>query len=230
MEYIQYNREERDLCAHLFRLLLEDQPNWGPLKEFLKKEEVKSPRVYCEVAIIRDAYFARKPNTRSFVSSICDLIAKQNEVSEYTPFNDLPDPIKDPAETHPKQIKQKLEKRGMILKEADIIVYGTLQAMFNAKPDLVICEGGNIFVYEAKYTMDFDDLQLDRTRQIVEVWAKLLYADLGFDNEPSIEIRTLGLTEHQPDISWEYVEKLAQKWWSEDDFSVRVLSKVHNIN
>ena len=35
LNYQKYNREERDICAHLFRLLLDDQENWQPLKEFL---------------------------------------------------------------------------------------------------------------------------------------------------------------------------------------------------
>ena len=40
MDYLEYNREERDLCAHLFRLLLEDQPHWGPLRKFLGMEAI----------------------------------------------------------------------------------------------------------------------------------------------------------------------------------------------
>ena len=60
LDYTTYNREERDICAHLFRLLLEDQPNWGPLCQFLGVEAVANPRVYCEVALVRDAYMKRK--------------------------------------------------------------------------------------------------------------------------------------------------------------------------
>jgi hypothetical protein len=95
MDYIRYNREERDLCAHLFRLLLDDQLGWGPLTAFMGVKSVTNPRLFCEAAILRDAYFARKPNIADLMSAVCDLIALQNTVTNYTPFNDLPPDIRD---------------------------------------------------------------------------------------------------------------------------------------
>ena len=110
MDYINYNREERDICTHLFRLLLEDQPNWRPLKEFLNKDNAENPRIFCEVAIIRDAYFIRKPEVQKFMSSMCDLIAQQNKITNYTHFENLPKDLQNSAKTHPKQIAFKLKE------------------------------------------------------------------------------------------------------------------------
>lgn len=226
MEYINYNREERDLCAHLFRLLLENQPDWVPLKAFLKIESVTSPRIFCEAALIRDAYFARKPNIDQFISDVCEIIAQQEKVVSYTHFRDLSEEIRNPEKTHPKQIKMKLNDGNKELSTEDKRVYGSLQAMFNAKPDLVICEGKTLYVFEAKYTLDFEPTQLNRTRQIAEVWQKVLYRDLSFSEMPEIQIKTLGLAKFSPDISWETVLDIAKNWWGENDFSIRVLSKV----
>lgn len=226
MDYVAYNREERDLCAHLFRLLLEDQPRWRPLCQFLGVDTVSNPRVFCEMALLRDAYFARKPDTSDLLSRVCDLIAEQNGAEGYTRFGDLPADLKDPRRTHPKQIGYKLNNEHGPVSDADKTVYGSLQAMCNAKPDLVICEGTSLFVYEAKYTLGFDQAQLVRTRHIAEVWATLLYEDLGFSDRPAVHVRTLGLGRYEPDVTWETVHSLAKEWWGEQDFSVRVLGKV----
>jgi hypothetical protein len=226
MEYIRYNREERDICAHLFRLLLEDQPEWGPLKEFLGKETIDNPRIFCEAAILRDAYYERKPHISQFISDVCDIIAQQNEIKTYRTFSELPEEFRNPNKTHPKQIKFKMKNCGKELSEADRTVYGSLQAMFNAKPDLVICEGNNLYVYEAKYTLGFDQEQLKRTEEIAEVWKKILFRDLGFKEEPDIQIRKLGLDMFRPNISWEKILEIARKCWGEADFSVKVFSKV----
>ena len=41
-----------------------------------------------------------------------------------------------------------------------------------------------------------------------EVWAKLLHNDLGFENEPNVEMRTLGMSKYTPNISWEAISRL----------------------
>ena len=228
MNYLSYNREERDLCAHLFRLLLEDQPNWVPLRKFLDIDIVDTPRIFCEVALIRDAYYERKPDVRDFLSELCDLIALQELGNEggYIKFSELPDAIQDSRQTHPKQIKYKLDELGLLTSRADRNVYGALQGMFNAKPDLAICTGKKLLIYEAKYTCGFDDTQLQRTRNIGNVWAKLLYKDLGFDQQPEVEVYKLGMEDFQPDVSWENIYRIAKEYWGMDDYSTRVLSKV----
>lgn len=230
MEYQKYNREERDICAHLFRLLLDDQKNWEPLKDFLGDSQVSDPRIYCEVALIRDAYHVRKPDIQQFMNELIDLIARQNDVISYTHFPHLPDFIKNPDQTHPKQILFKLRDRGLLEIEGNKVVYGNLQAIFNAKPDLVVCNGSNLVVYEAKYTSGFHTEQMERTKKIGCVWQKLLFRDLGFASEPSLTIRKLGMASTRPDISWETVYEIAEKHWGESDFSVVVLSKVLSVN
>jgi len=234
MNYLAYNREERDLCAHLFRLLLEDQPHWGPLRHFIGKDIGGTPRIYCEVALIRDAYYERKErkdhkeDAHDFLSNLCDLIASQElgNGETYTKFTKLPDAIRDSKQTHPKQIKYKLDELGLLTSRADRNVYGALQGMFNAKPDLAICTSKKLLIYEAKYTCGFDDAQLQRTRNIGNVWAKLLYKDLGFDEQPEVEVYKLGMEYFQPDVSWENIYRIANEYWGMDDYSTMVLSKV----
>ena len=228
MEYIKYNREERDLCAHLFRLILDDQPNWGPLKAFLKTDNVNNPRIFCEAALIRDAYHERKPEIDNFMTDLCGFVADQIGITNYTNYHNLDKELKNPSLTHPKQIAYKIKKGGYQHKEADLKLYGALQAMFNAKPDLVICEGNNLYVYEAKYTLGFDSVQLTRTKEISEVWQKLFYRDLGFKSKPDIHVRKLGLKKFKPTISWEDIYEIAVRYWGQNDFSTVVLSKVLN--
>lgn len=248
--YLTYNREERDLCAHLFRLLLEDQPRWQPLKDFLDTDFTGSPRVFCEAALLRDAYHTRKPSQndnkdivseklehlKAFLNNVCELIATQEEVSDnYTPFCELkPELLLNPRKTHPKQIAYKLKEIGALRKPGDDKVYGALQGMFNAKPDLVICVDNTMYIYEAKYYMPFDVLQLERTKKIGQVWAELLHRDLGFASKPQVEVRMLGLHKHKPQpeasryrfTSWEEVITIALKTWNETDYSMKVLSKI----
>jgi hypothetical protein len=119
-----------------------------------------------------------------------------------------------------------LRHANVALQEGDAVVYGSLQAMFNAKPDLLICEGNNLFVFEAKFKLGFDAAQLGRTDQIAEVWRELLYEDLGFEQQPDNKRKTIGLAKYGPDISWERIHELAMKWLGPEDFSTRVLSKV----
>ncbi len=225
LDYTIYNREERDICAHLFRLLLEDQPNWGPLCQFLGVEAVANPRVYCEVALIRDAYHARKPDSDEFMTELVELVAQQEQVANHTPFQKLPDVIKDPCRTHPKQIRFKLKDEYGELSESDNAVYGAVQGMFNAKPDLVVCTDEGVYIYEAKYTMPFDEEQLRRTCAIGEVWGKLLFPDLGQAGPFEPKVMKLGLDRYGPDISWTQVHSIAESVWGGDDFSVKVFEK-----
>jgi hypothetical protein len=257
LDYLTYNREERDLCAHLFRLLLEDQPRWQPLKDFIETDFTGSPRVFCEAALLRDAYHTRKPHKNDnknieseklaglteFLNNVCELIAAQEKVSNnYTPFSKLePFELRTPRETHPRQIAYKLKEIGALRMPGDGKVYGALQGMFNAKPDLVICVDNTMYIYEAKYHMPFDELQLERTKKIGQVWAELLHRDLGFDSKPKVEVRMLGLKKDKPQegvsryrfISWEKVLKIAKKQWNPtnkdwvaSDYSMKVFSKV----
>lgn len=160
------------------------------------------------------------------MDDLCELIARQNHITSYTHFADLPQSIKDPSQSHPKQIRFKLGDMGRLDAVGDQVVYGCLQGMFNAKPDLVVCTGSELVVYEAKYTSAFVAEQMQRTKHIGEVWATLLYKDLGFESQPTVSVRTLGMASASPDISWEGVYRIAARHWGETDFSVAVLSKV----
>ena len=113
MDYLRYNREERDLCAHLFRLLLDDQSNWRPLKAFLKVDTVDNPRIFCEVALIRDAYKERVRNKDyiSFMNSLVKIVADQEGVKDFTKFNALDENLRDPESIHPKQIAYKIKNQ-----------------------------------------------------------------------------------------------------------------------
>ena len=111
----------------------------------------------------------------------------------------------------------------------DRTVYGSLQAMFNAKPDLAICEGNNLFVYEAKFTSRFSEKQMKRTTEISEVWRELLYSDFGFNSKPEVQVLKLGMERDGVDVSWERIYDLAKKHLGESDYSMRSISKVMNI-
>jgi len=138
-KYSEYNREERNLCAHLFRLLLMDHPDYGPLKEFTGDPELENPRLYTEAALLRDAYQVRKPAVNALIDEVCRIIIKQEDLSECRLYSELPDVLKDPGRTHPKQIRDKADKAGISLTEDEGILFASLQGMFNAKPDLMVC-------------------------------------------------------------------------------------------
>ncbi len=161
---------------------------------------------------------------------MCRQIAVQENVDAdaYIKFSDLPEKIQNPEKTHPKQIKYKLEEAGKLKSEEDRKVYGSLQGMFNAKPDLAVCTGNKLFIYEAKYTSSFDEEQMRRTMNIGKIWAEteILYTGLGFDEPPDVEVYKLGLKRFNPDVSWEQVYEIAQDHWGRDDFSTKVFSKV----
>lgn len=224
-DYDRYNREERYICTHLFRLLHEPTGNFHALSQFLGGNlDVTGFRIYAEVALIRDAYHERRGNPNPFMDSLVAIVARQEEVSDYRLYSQLePRELCTPHLTHPKQIRF---KAAGALTESENKVYGAVQGMFNAKPDLVVCIGTHLLVYEVKLTLDFDQEQLKRTRNISEVWAQLLYRDLGFQSPPEVTILTLGLARYKPDMSWERVKQIADEIYPESDRSRRALTQV----
>jgi hypothetical protein len=102
-------------------------------------------------------------------------------------------------------------------------VYKEIQGMFNAKPDLAIVAGDYLVVVEAKLTGNFQEEQMRRTAKIVEVWAKLLYADLGFAAKPCYTVIKLGLAKTGADLTWEELENITRKYYSEHDRTVKCL-------
>ena len=217
MRYDQYNREERYLCCHLFRLLHEPANGYGPLRTFLGgAEDIEGFSLFVEVALIRDAYRHRRSDPASFMDSLVALIARQQGVDGCRCYSLLDTDLCNPALTHPRDISRKGLSR---LTAEESKVYGVMSAMFNAKPDLVIVLANRIVVFEAKFTLGFDPKQLARTRAIGEVWATLLHEDLGYARPPAVDVRTLGMSRFSPDVSWEQVAKIAADTYPPEDRS-----------
>src|SRR5689334_17192894 len=175
IKYDNYNREERAACAHLFRLLHEKLENKtkSPLGLLLQRLSTKklayaTPHfdltelnfdnvgIFFEVAILRDAYNRRKDDMHPFMAALTRVIMQQENVTACTLFSKLPAVLNDPKETHPRQIKQKAAEQGVRFTPAEMKVYGAMQGMFNAKPDLAITVDGMLLVVEAKFTENFD--------------------------------------------------------------------------
>jgi len=227
MLYDEYNREERYVCSHLFRLLhdwIAPSSSGKKMAEFLALSGMTSApvdwsalKIFSEVALIRDAYFARKPQVSPFMDSLVSHIAAQEGVVSYTHFGDMPQTLTDPALTHPKQILEKARSEGMKLSDSDQRVYGSVQAAFNAKPDLAIAGPKDLIVYEAKFTQAFDPGQLERTTKIADIWATILYADLGFATKPKVLIARIGHASADPDVSWNWLAEAAASTYAAQD-------------
>jgi len=223
MNYIAYNREERNLCAHLFRLLHIDNNNYYILSKFLEPFEFSRFDIFTEVALIRDAYF-NSANKTEFLDELVKCISKEEKLEGCTFYSELDGELKDPSRTHPSQIALKAKKNGYNLTKDDEHVYKCLQAYFNAKPDLAIILDNQIVIYEAKLTMPFNPIQMERTKKIAAIWSKLLFEDLGFDTEPDYKVKTLGLQINNPDISWERIRSIAAEVLNENDKSLFTLN------
>ena len=234
--YDKYNREERAICAHLFRLLHEhlEKKTESPLAQFLKIvfncglsfknghknfSDLKFDKVaiYCEMALIRDAYQNKKPNINSFMDALTQLIMHQENVKKCKLFSELPKPLNDLKKTHPKQIRMKASSERIELSDDENRVYESMQGMFNAKPDLILIVDDLLLVCEAKFTERFDEIQLKRTRNITEIWASLLYEDLGFTQPPVYSVFKLGANCFNPAINWTEVSKIAEETYRKDD-------------
>ncbi len=215
MHYDEYNREERYLCSHLFRLLHEPNDDYRALRQFLGCDEmVEGFRVLAEVALIRDAYHERRSAPNGFMDKMTRLLMTQEDAPNCRVYSKLPGQLAIPSKTHPKHIRQ---KGIQYLTPDEKRVYGAMQGMFNAKPDMAICCGNQLVVYEAKFTMPFDDEQLERTRKIGEVWRELLFEDLGFTAVPELHVLKLGMGVGQPGVSWESILEIAETVYPEGD-------------
>jgi hypothetical protein len=196
----------------------------GHLAEFLIRSGVQGPpvgisgaRIYFEVALIRDAYYARKPDTGDFMDRLVNMVAQQEDIPEFRTFTQLPALLQDPSRTHPRHIRQKAIEEGVPLSEAESHLYGAIQGVFNAKPDLAIALQGTVIAYEAKFTQAFGRDQTTRTERIVEIWKALLYEDLGFSSPPNALTAAIGPERSNPDISWEWLLDMANDTYPPDD-------------
>lgn len=247
--YDFYNREERALCAHLFRLLherMDDKEN-SPLRQFvafladenlvwtngqpnMRVVPLENPAIYCEVALIRDKYKSEKvqqPDEELFVDKLVRHIAVHRNFSQYRRYSELEKELhKRDEKTHPRQIKHQARQLGIVLNSDEVDIYGEVQSMFNAKPDLAITFDNVLLVCEAKFTERFDGDQFQRTNDIAEVWAKLLYEDLGFSQQPKYTVFKLGASAQKPHISWEQVLTIAEIYDKSDRTRIAIEAAV----
>lgn len=230
--YDSHNREERALCSHLFRLLherLATSPESSPLQQVLELLQTRlqftagcpelsavGASIFAEVALIRDAYYHRKPNVAPFMDALVELVREQQQIPDARLYSALPEELRDPRRTHPKQIAQKGTALGL-LGPNDQRVYGAIQGMFNAKPDLAIVLPSCFILVEAKLTQTFDSAQMARSQRIAEVWSRLLFADLGYASPPSYAVARLGGEHGGADISWQEVRGIATRTYGETD-------------
>ncbi len=227
MLYTQYNREERNICAHLFRVLHCPNEDYKILREFIGTSKlINQFDIFSEVALIRDAYHFREKNKSNFIDNIVKIIIEQENVKNCRLYSELPSILNNGRKTHPLQIRQKAKSKGFSLTLDENRVYGSLQGMFNAKPDLAIFLEDLVLVYEAKLTQNFNIQQLNRTQNIVEVWTRLLYNDLGYNSSPEYKILKLGIKKSNPDISWERIVDIVSSVLPKDDKSYLTMSSV----
>jgi hypothetical protein len=241
-EYDRYNREERAICAHLFRLLHESldkefESPFGQLVKLIIEREIKFYNVggkstslnfnnigiYTEVAIIRDYYKKNSRTPHTFLDDLVTLIMKQEQISNgcrrYSELSELGYGLNKPWETHPKQILLKASEYNLPLTINEKRVYGALQGMFNAKPDLVLTIDNKLFVIEAKFTEKFNEDQLNRTLNIAQVWSELLYQEYGFSCKPEYAVVKLGASKYNPNITWEDVSSIGDRTYPLNDKS-----------
>ncbi len=241
--YDTYNREERAICAHLFRLLHENisEKEKSPLGIFLSQLQKNRPdfrfsswlyenvQIFCEVAIIRDVFQNLKPSVNEFMDSFTKLIMIQEGIQSCRLYSELPAILNNPKLTHPKQIRHKAATERIEFTQNESKVYGAMQGMFNAKPDLVITIDNNLLVFEAKFTESFDEEQLQRTKNISEIWSKLLYGDFGFPEPPEYIVIKLGSTKLGADIGWAEILEIAKDIYDESDRTFIALKNGVNL-
>lgn len=248
MRYDEYNREERAICSHLFRLLFEklatDPENSGlaailnvlvkkslnfsktcNFAEDIFKIDLSQASIYTEVALIRDAYHVRKPDIEPFMNRLVSIVAIQEQVKKFRIYSELPEDLKNPKSTHPRQIKMKADKTGVKLTDEERKIYGAIQVMYNAKPDLAIAVDKYLIVFEAKFTEPFDGAQMQRTNNIARVWAELLYEDLGFADIPIYTVAKLSDKKQGVDLSWQEVLEVARTLYGTNDRSLLAFEK-----
>lgn len=241
--YDRYNREERALCSHLFRLLHEPAPSAElepPIVQFARllidnreiewigdpnlspKADWQQVRMYSEVALLRDAYKDRLTRAEhdEFMDEIVAEVSRIENVNDCISWSELM-AQQTKGRIHPRRVLNTLENRGLSsLIDGNQAVYCTIQSMFNSKPDMALTFNGHLVLIEAKFTQKRDGKQIALARKIVRVWASILYEDLGFAELPkAYAVATLGA--HKDDITWSDVANIADQYYNENDISRR---------
>ena len=236
-QYDTFNREERAICAHLFRLLHHnlDKKEESPLGKFIdilstkslvftpnKRENPlqnldysKNVAIYCEVALIRDYYNICSANEKEeFLDKVIQIIDNNQNIC--TSISELKRKLKNNKLPHPSRIKYNFKDDFKLLPKKEREFYNTLQGVFNAKPDMAITIDNILGVGEAKLTEPFDTKQLKLTHCIAQIWSELLYKNLGFIEQPHYAVFKIGKTNTKrtvikSDIDWLEVYKIAQE-------------------
>ena len=94
------------------------------------------------------------------MDNLTRLIMKQENVTDCRLYSQLPELLNNIKNTHPKQIRQKATANNIVLNEGESKVYGAMQGMFNAKPDLVITIDNLLLVVKQSIQESFDEEQL----------------------------------------------------------------------
>ncbi|NMO19949.1 hypothetical protein HPC49_20335 [Pyxidicoccus fallax] len=245
------NREERAACAHLFRLLhegLATAPQASAMARVLAvlhergldvPTEAAGAVVLTEVALIRDAYESWKDSDVS--SRMDDLVGLVAEGRPHTRWSQLAPVLRDPRQTHPAQVRSKADRLsigvgpegtlpGSPLDVQNRTVYGTLQGVFNAKPDLALVLPSRLIVFEAKLTEAFDNEQFERTRLLARLWASpLLHGYLGFSSQPPVSVEKLGDEGTGATLTWQDLLRIAAERYPPNDRTYIALRTVVDL-
>ncbi|MCP3138611.1 hypothetical protein [Pyxidicoccus xibeiensis] len=247
----RFNREERAACSHLFRLLhegLATAPQASAMARVLaalRKRGLDVPGeaadavVLSEVALIRDAYEMWKSSDVS--GRMDELVGLVAGGHPHTPWSQLAPVLRDPKQTHPTQVRTKADRlsigvgpEGTLLGSALDVqnrkVYGALQDVFNAKPDLALVLPSKLIVFEAKLTEDFDTEQLTRTGLLARLWASpLLHGCLGYTSPPPALVARLGDEGTGAELTWQDLHHLATECYPPNDRTCIALGAVVDL-
>lgn len=234
--YDIFNREERYYCMHLFRLLHENlelkySSPLGRLLNLLSRRNLEfrngkanlsdlkfeEPAIYSEVAFIRDTYHYRKPHVDIIMDPMTKLVARQESIYDFRSYSELPAPLNDPRKVHPGKLRQYARENNIQLTEDEMQLYGSIQGIFNAKPDFLIKVDNLLLVCEAKLTQTFEKQQLIRTLNIAQLWAELFYQDFGFNKPPVYTLFTIGSKRYSADITWTELMLISMKTYGPRD-------------
>ncbi|MDR1804585.1 MAG: hypothetical protein LBQ94_13365 [Treponema sp.] len=242
--YDSYNREEIYFCSHLFRLLHEgidskegalgmllstlSSINSSPSGKTVKFSGLRfeNIKIFCEAALLRDKYkrLLEKDkcnkielNVKKFMDDLVESLMKHYKINDdCRMYSELKE--KGLETSYPGRIIKKALEIDVDLtkKENEKIIYEEIQKLFYSSPDLLITIDDYLIVIEAKFTQPFSNDQLERTRLLAEIWAELLYKDLGFRKPPDpkqIVVYKLGKKYKHVDkhdrLTWENIYDIA---------------------
>lgn len=225
MLYDSYNREERAICSHLFRLLLNSlhaEPDHQFFRAFLKCISASSrsdprltallvargdqlsqgARVYSEVALVRDVVATGKLSRKQL-----DAHCREHN---------------DRCRLHKAQCTSDCDKCEPLWEPRQLLC---------VKPDIAIVLADLLIVIEAKFVLDFDDEQLKRTKSLVAVWRDLEtpMAALGLAPTADAFVLELGCKSRNPHIDWQTLADLAKESFGTGDPSVAALKYAQEL-